>query len=74
LDLPLLVILFFKELLFLSIQNLLAIGIFHFSSLSKQEGFLETCPALFSLILKLAIQSVVDHVSLVNGQFSSHLY
>ena len=74
LDLPLFVILFLEQLCFLLVKDSLAVCVFELGSLSEQECFLETGSALFSLVLELAVQSVVDHVSLMDGELTSHFY
>ena len=52
----------------------MAVDVFELCSLSKQECFLETGSALLSLVLELAVQSVVDHVALMDGELTSHFY
>jgi len=70
LNLPLLVILLLEQLDLLLFEKLLGIVIFEFGALNEEEGFLETCSSLFSLIFELGIQGVVDHVSLMHSQLT----
>lgn len=50
----------------------MAVCVFELGSLSEQECFLEAGSALLSLVLELTVQSVVDHVSLMDGELTSH--
>lgn len=73
-NLPCFVVLFFEQLRFLLVEDSLAICVFELCSLSKQECFLEAGSALLSLVLELTVQSVVDHVALMNGKLTCHFY
>jgi len=70
--LPLLVILLFKEAIFLGIDNFLSSQVLLFRSQNEEVRLLETSSTLFSLILELSVQTIVDHEPLVHCQFSSH--
>lgn len=74
LDLPLFIVLFLEQLCFLLVKDSLAVHVFQLCSLGEQECFLEAGSALFSLVLELAVQSVVDHVALMDGELTSHFY
>jgi len=74
LNLPLFIVLFLEQLCFLLVKDSLAVYVFELCSLSKQECFLEAGSALLSLVLELAVQSVVDHVALMDGELTSHFY
>jgi hypothetical protein len=72
LNLPLLVILFLEELDLLCVEKLLSILIFEFCTLNEEEGFLETGSSLFSLILELSVESIIDHKTLMNRKLTCH--
>jgi hypothetical protein len=74
LDLPGFVILFLEQLCLLLVQDSLAVCVLELSALSEQESFLETGSALLSLVLELAVQSVVDHVALMHGKLTCHFH
>jgi hypothetical protein len=74
LNLPSFIILFLEQLCLLLIKDSLTVCVLELSSLSKQECFLETGSTLLSLVLELAVQSVVDHVALMDGKLTGHLY
>ena len=73
-NLPCFVVLFFEQLCLLLVKDSLAVCVFELCSLSKQECFLEAGSALLSLVLELTVQSVVDHVALMDRKLTSHFY
>ena len=74
LNLPGFVILLFEQLCLLLVKDSLAVCVFELSSLSEQECFLEAGSALLSLVLELTVQSVVDHVALMDRKLTGHFY
>jgi hypothetical protein len=74
LNLPCFIILFFEKLCLLLVKDSLAVCVFELGSLSKQECFLEAGSALLSLVLELTVQSVVDHVALMDRKLTGHFY
>lgn len=74
LDVPSFVVLFSKQLDFLSVEGLACILKPSIRPYHEGMSLSKCCRTLVSLIFELRVELVVDHESLMDGEFSCHLH
>ena len=71
---PLLVVLLLEQFVLLLLQELLRSLELELGALHQQEGLLEACAPLLSLVLELRVQCVIDHETLMDRELARHAH